>query len=376
MKTIEQQIKEYEEKLNYIYAKANTKSKMKRIEDSLFMFSDMCHDRLYFDEPFHWEKDGRLVDHSAEKSSMFRANILAHKDLYEQISESVINAYISENISFYELGTIEYKRFHKLKKGQMIEIISSFLSEFNSDLYRTFKEKLKDETIFIDKDGEEGSLGVTYGIAPLKKNLMFATSGDEIGATIRVAATLMHEFGHDYEMNLYHKSGIQNRMWLYPFFEVSSQFFEYAFIKYLIDNRIYTEDTKLYTQITLYELFYFMFGINLFSEIKKESDNEYTLDLDRMKEKELQICERINYYGMHDFDMNMFKKSYIYGLGYLFSPYLYENYKNNPNFMKEFQNALLTYPYTNSIYSFEKVGVTPEILIEGKTLKKVLGSSR
>ena len=52
---------------------------------------------------------------------------------------------------------------------------------------------------------------------------------------------------------------------------------------------------------------------------------------------------------------------------------MYECYKDNPEyFKKEFKNTLLTYPYSNSIDTFEKVGVLYEELIKGDKLKKVL----
>ena len=66
---------------------------------------------------------------------------------------------------------------------------------------------------------------------------MFASTNLNGEETIMVAATIMHEFGHNYEMGLYNNNGIQNKMWLYPFIEITSQFFEYAFINYLKDNK-------------------------------------------------------------------------------------------------------------------------------------------
>ena len=118
-----------------------------------------------------------------------------------------------------------------------------------------------------------------------------------------------------------------------------------------------------------------MFGINILSEIKKVGPNEYTYDIDEMRGKEERLCERINYYEINGFDMDEFTKCYTYGIGYLCSPYLYETYKQDPrNFMKEFQNVLLSYQYTNDINTFERVGVTTDRLIEGKTLRKVLDS--
>jgi hypothetical protein len=67
---------------------------------------------------------------------------------------------------------------------------------------------------------------------------------------------------------------------------------------------------------------------------------------------------------------------YIYGIGSLFSVYLYENYKQDPNnFRKQFGNVLLSYP-NSGIDAFERVGVTPDILSKGKVLRRSLEDSK
>ena len=119
--------------------------------------------------------------------------------------------------------------------------------------------------------------------------------------------------------------------------------------------------------------------MNQMSEVKIEDwDNVY------ITEKNVialagEIQNRLNYYSFpsEEGDVIKFRHSFIYGLGDLFSLYLYEHYKEDPNnFKKEFRNALLSYPYGNEIKEFERVGITPEILIEGKVLKKVLDSRK
>ena len=64
---------------------------------------------------------------------------------------------------------------------------------------------------------------------------------------------------------------------------------------------------------------------------------------------------------------------FIYGFGQLFSIYLYENYKKDPNyFKKEFSKSLLEYSQTEDMSSFERVGITYDNLVKGDTLNKVL----
>lgn len=377
MENLDKQLQEYNNKLEYNYAKANTKSKKKRIFDDLFVFGRMCRESFFVERNFDWEYDKSLIGLSNYDNNILKSNILKNKDIYLKISDSVIEEYIKTKYPLYKCYVDQYRECHKLKDGRMMEIILSFLNSFNQDLYKRFKEKVNEGILFKIQNDEQGSLGHTCEFRILQKNLMFINSNRENIDTINEAITIMHEYGHSFEMDLYHKSGIKNNMQLYPFHEVSSEFIEYAFISYLLENKIYTEDVKILNRLYFIELFYFMFGMNLFSEIEKISEDEYELDTEAMKQKETLIQEKINYYGMSDYEFSDFDKCFIYGTGYLFAPYLYKNYKQDPKyFIKEFQNALLTYPYTNSINAFERVGVTPEILTEGKVLRKVLEDSK
>ena len=68
-----------------------------------------------------------------------------------------------------------------------------------------------------------------------------------------------------------------------------------------------------------------------------------------------------------------FRDSFVYGIGDIFSLFMYENYKQSPNyFMKELKNMLLTYPYTKNIKEFERLGITKELLTNKKELKRIL----
>lgn len=377
MKKVDDHLKQYEEELYYSYAKANTKSKKKRLVDDLFAFSRLCHDEFLIFKTFEWENDKSFRDISDYDNNIFKENVLKNINIYNKLSELVVNIYKDTEFPLYKSYADSYRDFHRLKKGEMVEIISSFLNILDPKLVKNFRDKLSYGDLFKVQDDDSDSYGYTCEFKSLKKNLMFINSNSNGDETIRVACTIMHEFGHDYEMDLYHNSGIVNNMWLYPFHEVSSCFFEYAFINYLIDNKIYSNDIKAYNRMFFIELFYFMFGVNLFSDVVQVSKDEYIIDFDNVEKKELMIQEKMNYYGMTDYEFEDFDKYFTYGTGYLFAPYLYENFKSDSKiFMKEFQDAILTYPYTNSINTFEGVGVTENELLKGNVLRRVLKDSR
>ena len=377
MDEIYENMKKYTDLLNYAYVKANTKSKRRQVASSLFRFSIMCHNKGIATEKFDWEYDDKLMYLLDNDIYFFRGNILKNKDIYLKISDSVIDSYVSTSYPLYLKDIDSYRRYHSFSDKEMLDIIISFLNDFDSTLACDFINKVNDGNLFISSIEDKNTFGETCENSVLGKNFMFVESERDGSSSIRVAASTMHEYGHDFEMSLYHKIGLVNEMYNYPFHEVSSQFMEYAFINYLIENNIYTKDALLHQRIYFDELFYFILGMNIFSEMEKVNNSEYNIDPDFMEEKQSSICERVNYYGFNKIDISKFDNAYIYGLGYLVSPYLYENYKEDPKyFMKEFKNALLTYPYTNSIDSFEGVGVTSDILIKGDVLKRVLKNIR
>lgn len=377
MNKLEELIKKYADKLYCGYVNANTKSKKKRIYNDLFMYSQMCHNNFFVSDNFIWEDDIKLSEFSTYDNNILKSNILINKDIYARISDTVIDSYVETNFPLYKSYIDAYREYHKLNNKQMIEIILSFLNEFDYELYKKFKEKMDSADIFIQNKDEENFYGATCEFNVLKKSLMFINTENDGEYNIRIGATIMHEFGHSFEMNLYHTSGIQNNMQLYPFHEVSSQFFEYAFIEYLLSNKIHVSDAKVFRRLSLIELFYFVAGMNIFRDIEKISKDEYNVDYNLTEEKENKIKEKVNYYGAENYDFDDFDRCYIYGLGHLFSSYLYENYKKDPKyFMKEFKNALLTYPYTNSINAFKLVGVDIDALIKGDTLRRVLKNSK
>ena len=66
-----------------------------------------------------------------------------------------------------------------------------------------------------------------------------------------------------------------------------------------------------------------------------------------------------------------YKHSFVYGLGSLFSIYLYDCYKKDPvYFKKNFRNMLISYPNKENI--LDVFGITDSTLCEGIILKKTL----
>lgn len=371
-------ILEYEKKLNYAYAKANTKSKKKRLVYDLILFSNMCYEIFDIDKEFEWDKDWQMISLLSDTKAKFVETTLEYKPLFSEITKNVISIFKEINFPFYK----NYgKCYSRLTDKEFQEIIFSFLNNFDPKLQKRLKDKLNNYEMFTGNASNHP--GITYPIEVLNKNIIYYFS--DSGSSIYNAAVVMHEFGHEFEFNNHQMTGRNNsytNVISTPYYEVSSSFFEYAFIRYLKDNRIYEKDVSIYLTNYYYELLSDICNMSIFNIMDNiDIDDKGDVNIDNVKVSDYAdwIKKYLNYYEIlssSNGKINYFD-SYIYGIGSLFGIYLYENYRDDPNnFKREFRNALLNYPYNNEISVFERVGITEDNLISGDVLRKVLKNSR
>lgn len=373
----EQKLKEYRDKLTLLYAKANTKSKKKKIVLDLFNFSNICYEYFEIDEIFPWDNDPEMLKFIDDLMLPFAENVLEDRQFFSDVSKKAINTFQSLKYPFYK----DYGRvFNRLTEKEEDEIIFGFLNSYDPKLLDLYKKKINDLEIFCASIGH-GYAGLTYPFESLNKTVIFL-NGDI--PYIRNAAILMHEFGHSYEYDIMYRCGVENyssSIDVLPYTEVSSMFFQYAFYKYLKENKIYSDDTDTLLHHYYKLMFAHIYSMNIICNMDFVNINSYgyvPIENENLAKYANWIKEKLNYY---DIPSNVgeefnFKDSFIYGLGGLFSIYLYDNYKDDPNnFRKEFRNALINYQY-NGIDAFKNVGVTPDVLLKGDTLKRVLKDSR
>ena len=378
MITIEELLKDYEHKLNEIYARANTKSKRKRIVNDLITFSNICSEHFGVDKEFEWERDLKIISLLKNYRVPFIQNIVKNTELFYNIFTSVLNSFIEGSYSIYNYYGKEYRR---LTERELEELILEFLNSYDPALQKDFCDKLEHAELFYSD--LHGYAGLTYPIGCLNKNLIFFNS--DLWRNINDISVIAHEYGHCFEMKNFYMTGRGNYLdviYVKPFYEISSRFFEYAFLKFLQENNVYNDDVMKCLNTYLFDLLIRTYNIVLLYSMSElsidELDNAYILD-DSFMDKAKVIQEKINYYSLpfKKGDVIKYRYSFLYGIGDLFSIYLYENYKEDShNFKKEFRNALLAYPYCDDTSSFERVGITHELLIEGDALKRVLRNSR
>lgn len=365
-------------KLEYLYAKSNTSSKMNRILYDLDFFSDiyrMCYPDLP-KEYFLWEKDKNhsllLGSKILEMDIEFSESVITNNKLYNNMSSNVIKCF--NNYPLYRYMTNLVRGY---SNKELNESMHEFLNSYDSRLCKMFKDKINNCEIFYSFDLDT-FIGENVNIDSLKKNFITLKYNDK--KNVCDAVSIMHEFGHSYEYELMYNHNTSLLADVTPFFEVCSSFFEYAYMNYLKDNKLLNKNLEIifdlyYKNVLLFNIDIYTISnyikksefVDIYEEIININDEEIWLETDRVKDK-------LNYYmnSLNREPLN-FRKTYIYGIGKLFAVILYDSYKNDPsNFKKEFVNALCNYPLTKDINAFSNLGISEEELVSGNILKKRL----
>lgn len=378
MTIIEEIARKYEKDMNEVYARANTKSKRKVIARDLISFNEICSS--FFDIPkvYDWNKDSNLISLIKNPNVPFIEHVVNNASVYSRIFGSVLGSFIENKFETYKYYGKNYQR---LSNEEMKELVFSFLNNYDQELLKDFKSKLENSEIFYSDI--EGYKGLTYSFGSLNKNLIFYSA--IYGDCIDCVNTIVHEFGHSFEMSTFYSVGKKNYLDIVfpkPYYEISSRFFEYAFLNYLKENNILVDDVNKRLHTYFYDLLIRGHQINLvyqMDQVDIDEFNNVSINDNKVLEYSRMIEEKLNceLFTPEDGDTINIRHAFLYGIGSLFAVYLYENYKEDPNnFKKEFKNALLSSPYINSIDAFEKVGINPEKLIRGDALKRVLKNSR
>lgn len=365
-------------KLEYLFVKSNTTSKINKIIYDLALFSDiykMCYPDLP-NEYLSWEKSRKLSmvldDKVLDIYNQFNKNVIINNKLYNNMSSNVMKCF--SDYPFYKYLSNKIQGYsNKVLNESMYE----FLNSYDSKLCKMFKDKINNCEIFYSLDLNKDD-GETSNIDCLKKN--FITLKYNYRKNIDDAVSTMHEFGHSYEHEVMYGRNMPFLADATPFFEVCSCFFEYAYMNYLRENKLLDKDIKIifdlyYKNILLYNMDIYTISnyikksdtIDIHEEFINVNDEEIWLETDKVKDK-------LNYYmfskNREPLDL---RETYIYGIGKLFAVILYDSYKNDPNnFKKEFVNTLCNYPLTKDISAFSNLGINEDELINGNILKKRL----
>ena len=369
---IKKEIEDIYKKLNYLYGKANTKSKLRRLRTTIGSLDEICGkncldintDNKHLAEALYMER----------KFFSYYDSVYYYLKFLKDLSLKTIHTYRQNNYPFYH----RYKSRDNITDSDLNDLICEFFSSFNDDSINKFINRTGDN-IYYEFPAEEAYEGAVYTLSIFNKYITHLNTN--YSKDLYFASSIAHEMGHAYEKDLfYNASGtyLSDKYTDTIFYEVVSSFFEYAFINFLNDNKYYPNEIKDEFNIYYYKLFRFSFRtytvcINGIDDI----DEDYKIKLDNKGKMDRieKLKEMLNYYGeLPSYgDKVSIVDSVIYFVGQLLAINLYDKYKGNPKeFMKNFRTALVNYPRSGTFDSFEVVGITKDELLSGKVLRKEL----
>ena len=111
------------DRYEYLYAKANTKSKKKEIAYDLIFFEGMYNKLVDKNVSIPWSNDIDLVNLRIEVIYSFIINIFNEQELLKEIFENNFNIFLDENFSLY---TDYCKSYHKINEEMLQKILVCF----------------------------------------------------------------------------------------------------------------------------------------------------------------------------------------------------------------------------------------------------------
>lgn len=361
-------------KLNTKWFNTHSYSKLKALSNDLFSFGELygiCTEE--YNMPWNNTRINDIFnDNYCKSMQKYVNNILLESGSYQKISDSVIDIFSECKYPFYKNYGKSLKRFNH---NDMMELMGSFLNDYDERVYKKFKDSLDNMEVFLIND-ELPYNGATYNVDSLGKSFVCLDASIPMG--VYFSKIVIHEMGHVFEQSLNRNNDVRLRNYFYEsyYYEVSSEFFEYAFLNYLKENKIYTEEADLMLDIHYKELFIHMASINLLTSLNEDALCEILENgsaISAFSDKIEQIENKANYYSFFEEDKLNLIDDFIYGVGELFSIYLYKYYKEDKeNFKKDFINVMCSYPYRNDILAFNDLKIDTDTLIKGKELRRVL----
>ena len=362
----------------YLYAKTYTKSKKKEVAYDLIFFEMMYNKLAEEAVAFSWSNDIDLINVRFEVANGLIINVLKEQNILKEIFNSNFKIFVESGFSLY---TDYMKNYHRFSEELMLKNMGMFLRNIDRSLFDRLKDKLENEEVFINNAIKKPS-GLTYPLEVVDKNIIMYIA--RANGSVEAARILAREMGHDFEFENAKKAGITSiwsKIAKTIYVEACPSFFEYAFINYLIENKIYLDDAFMLKRRYLNQVFcYLSYALTLLNieNIKIDLafdallEEQETVDYANDLLVRMNSCDKLYKVG----DKLNFRTSIVYAMGKLMGIYIYEIYKNNPKkFLDNFRKILIDYK-DNTFESFGMIGITKEMMTNGNVLRRVLSDVR
>ncbi len=310
------------------------------------------------------DKQKAYIKRESKKFSKF---ILENKDVLNTIFNNAYN-FFTDEIKF-EL--CDKNIFREYNYEEFRDLILNF---FNQYKYYNIVERYFDENrIQVGySNGDYEAIFMNSGITKsgyimLKENIY----------NTNLASTLSHELGHAINSNIFLFKRKNNNIFSDPYTEIPSACFETLFNEYIIDNQI----DSLGGLILLNKIY---------SQIKNASTIKMIFPMFDENTMDNSGCVNLEYYNKNNqlilTNKVQFRKSILYGLGYIMSLYFYElNMKDKKEFINSYEDIIskrkkysleeIINKLGISLYDFSELKYVKDNIIENnnKLVRRIYG---
>ena len=301
---------------------------------------------------------------SKEILDLFLNGYYISKEYYQELFSNVVILYSK---LYFPVTNINENSLKRLSKEEEKEILSSFLKEYNINIYTLYKVILLKKNIIYDSSLKNSDC---YYFGNLKEGIIRLKYEKR---TLSMLSSLIHELGHIYESSLQEEKAIYYSF-ASPLYEVSSNYLEFLFLNYLVDNKIYLKDSE----ILLLEYFNTLYGhcfdslVNTFFSKNSLVGSTYVLRPSYLEKHSIKK-EFENRFGIVP---NLRKREYsldnslVHAFGGLIGISLVDKYYQDKKNRLKIENFFKDYPFREDILYNE---LCPKMdLLNNKTLIKYL----
>ena len=237
--------------------------------------------------------------------------------------------------------------------------------------YKFFKSLVDNKQIEMGYVGDYSNMAETTWLNCLNKSYVCCSSSTYNFYSL---ISLVHEVGHAYEASVVNNKN--NKSFSTLFYEVSSCFFEYLFLRYVNDRRILVNDGKILEFDFLYDIYYFFFQNVLVQSLGNIFIlDDYNLTIDFFTKKKLvdELNRKYNSNIQLDDNPINVRDALIYGYGRLIGINIYDRYVDDKkDILKRFDNFMNQYTLVGTFDSIDVLGISKDDLISNKVLKRTL----
>ncbi len=310
----------------------------------------------------------KLSEYYYKKMKQFFTNYTYDINFCFNSSRSVLQAYCDNKFS--DLSNV-YGNFRRLNKKDAMNILFDFFDSMGDKYYKFFKSLVDNKQIEMGYVGDYSNMAETTWLNCLNKSYVCCSSSTYNFYSL---ISLVHEVGHAYEASVVNNKN--NKSFSTLFYEVSSCFFEYLFLRYVNDRRILVNDGKILEFDFLYDIYYFFFQNVLVQSLGNIFIlDDYNLTIDFFTKKKLvdELNRKYNSNIQLDDNPINVRDALIYGYGRLIGINIYDRYVDDKkDILKRFDNFMNQYTLVGTFDSIDVLGISKDDLISNKALKRTL----